>query len=254
MEFPETLTIARRWGSLQSPEVMLTFTPIFRRLRLCFTPEFLRGALPAFCLAAFGCGHGKVHSEQMRVPAPAISSSDLMQVAAGFAELFVHDNCTAQYPPQPDTCLHDRLHEQSFTFGGKPGTVYDVTLRIRGIFEPTTILGGDTPEPRHPYFKAGGTVSTVDWSQWGIEVSEPKQTYWLNHYPSVGHIIYTEDFEATIAVAAGATVVVRVADGNDRQIDNGKTAPDRQQIIPGIVDHPLAGQMLRIDVIRVTTK
>jgi hypothetical protein len=158
---------------------MLTFTLIFGRLQLCFTPEFLRGTLlSALCLAALGCGHGQIHSKQMSVPAPAISSGDLMQVAAGFNELFLHDNCTAQYPPQPDTCLHDRLHEQSFTFGGKPGTVYNVTLRIRGIFEPTTILGGDTPDPAHPYFKAGGTVSTGDWSQWGIEVSEPKQTYW----------------------------------------------------------------------------
>jgi len=132
--------------------------------------------------------------------------------------------------------------------------VYDVTLHIRGIFEPTTILGGETPDAAHPYFKVGGTVSTVDWSQWGIEVSEPKQTYWLNHYPSVGHTIYKEDFETTIAVAGGATVVIRVADGNDRQIDNGKMAPDRQQIIPGVVDHPLDGQMLRIDVVRVRTK
>src|SRR5215831_15934266 len=139
---------------------MLTFTLIMNRLRL-------RAVLPALCLAAFGCGHGKVHSEQVSVPAPAISSGDPMQVAAGFAQFFLHDNCTAQYPPQPDTCLHDRLHQQSFTLGGKPGTVYDVTLRIRGIFEPTTIAGGDTPDPAHPYFKAGGTVSTADWSQWG---------------------------------------------------------------------------------------
>jgi hypothetical protein len=234
---------------------MLTFKTLnFRRLRLCFTPEVFRGAVTVLCLAAFGCGHGKVYFEQMSVPAPATPSDELMQVAAGFAHFFLHDDCTAQYPPQPDTCLHDRLHERSFTFGGKHGTVYDVTLRIRGIFEPTTILGGDTPDPVHPYFKAGGTVSTVDWSQWGIEVSEPKQTYWLNHYPSVGHVIYKEDFEATIAVAAGATVVIRVADGNDRQIDNGKTAPDRQQIIPGVVDHPLPGQMLRIEVVRVKTK
>jgi hypothetical protein len=234
---------------------MLTFKTLnFRRLRLCFTPEVFRGAVTVLCLAVFGCGHGKVYFEQMSVPAPATPSDELMQVAAGFAHFFLHDDCTAQYPPQPDTCLHERLHERSFTFGGKHGTVYDVTLRIRGIFEPTTILGGDTPDPTHPYFKAGGTVSTVDWSQWGIEVSEPKQTYWLNHYPSVGHVIYKEDFEATIAVAAGATVVIRVADGNDRQIDNGKTAPDRQQIIPGVVDHPLPGQMLRIEVVRVKTK
>jgi len=74
------------------------------------------------------------------------------------------------------------------------------------------------------------------------------------YYPSVGHKIYKEDFEETIAVAAGATVVIRVTDGNDRQIDNGATAPDRQQIIPGVVDQPLAGQMLRLDVVRVKAK
>jgi len=178
-------------------------------------------------------------------------TEDSMQAAAAFDRFFLHDNCTAQYPPQPDTCLHDRHHEQSFTFGGKGGMVYDVTLRIRGIFEPTTITGGDTPDPTHPYFKVGGTVSTPDWSRWAIEVSEPKQTYWLNHYPAVGHTIHKEDFEATIAVTAGATVVVQVTDGNDRQIDNGKIAPDRQQIISGVVDRPLPGQMLRIDVVRV---
>jgi len=177
-----------------------------------------------------------------------------MQVAAGFHKFFLHDMCTAQYPPQPDTCLHERLHQRSFTVGGKTGTVYDITLRIRGIFEPTTITGGDTPDPEHPYFKVGGTVSTPDWSHWEIEVSEPKQTHWLNHYPSVGHTIYKEDFEATIAAAAGATVVIRVADGNDRQIDNGKHGPDRQQTIAGVVDSPLPGQMLSLDVIRVRTR
>ena len=132
--------------------------------------------------------------------------------------------------------------------------VYDVTLPIRGIFEPTTITGGGTPDPERPYFKVGGTVSTPDWSHWGIEVSEPKQIYWLNHYPAVGHIIYKEDFEATITEAAGATVTVRVVDGNDREIDNGKNTPDRQQILAGVVDQPLAGQMVRIDVVRVNAR
>jgi hypothetical protein len=182
---------------------------------------------------------------------PQSQADDSMQAAAGFDKFFLHDKCTAQYPPQPDTCLHDRLHEQSFKFGGKSGMVYDVTLHVRGIFEPTTITGGETPEPSHPYFKIGGTVGTPDWSHWEIEVSEPKQTYWLNHYPSVGHTIYKEDFEATIAVAAGATVVVRVTDGNDRQIDNGKTGSDRQQSIAGVADQPLDGQMLRLDLVRV---
>jgi hypothetical protein len=126
---------------------------------------------------------------------------------------------------------------------------------VRGLFEPTTIEGGATPLPKHPYFKTGGTVKAREWSAWHIEVSNPKQTYWLNHYPRVQHIIYNEDFEAKVFVAGGAEVAVRVIDGNDRQIDNsepGKT--DRMQIIKGVVESPLPGQMLRLDVMRLTAR
>ena len=70
-------------------------------------------------------------------------------------------------------------------------------LRVRGLFEPTTISEGETPDPAHPYYQVGGAIRARDWSAWHIEVSEPKQTYWLNHYPRVGHTIHREDFEAT---------------------------------------------------------
>jgi hypothetical protein len=185
----------------------------------------------------------------------ASAQSTDMKAAAGLHELFLHDVCTADYPPQPDTCIHKQLIEKPVTFGGKAGVTYDVRLRIRGIFEPTTITGGETPLPDHPYYQVGGTVRTRDWSAWHIEVSEPKQTYWLNHYPKVGHTIYLEDFEATIPIAGGASVVVRVVDGNDRQIDNAEEGrPDRLRIIKGVVDKPLPGQMLRLDVLGVTLR
>jgi hypothetical protein len=188
-------------------------------------------------------------------PDQTAPASDLKQAAAGFHELFLHDPCTGDYPPQPDTCLHKQLLERSFTFGGKSGVVHDVTLRIRGIFEPTTIEGGETPYADRPYYQVGGTIAAKEWSAWHIEVSNPKQTYWLNHYPRVGHVIYKEDFEATIPVAGGAAVVVRVIDGNDRQIDNSEPGrADRLQIIKGVVDTPLAGQMLRLDVVRVVAR
>ena len=185
----------------------------------------------------------------------ASAQSADMKAAAGLHQLFLHDVCTGDYAPQPDTCLHKQLVEKPVTFGGKPGVVYDVRLRIRGIFEPTTIAGGETPYPDHPYYQVGGTVRARDWSAWHIEVSEPKQTYWLNHYPKVGHVVYLEDFEATIPVAGGASVVVRVVDGNDRQMDNAEEGrPDRLQIIKGVIDKPLGGQMLRLDVLGVTAK
>ena len=101
----------------------------------------------------------------------------------------------------------------------------------------------------------GGTIRARDWSAWHIEVSEPKQIYWLNHYPKVSHTIYNQDFEATIPVASGASVVVRVVDGNDRQMDNNEPGlADRMQLIKGVTDKVLDGQMLRIDVISVKLK
>ena len=182
-------------------------------------------------------------------------ATDLKTVVAGLHGLSLHDQCTGEYAPQPDTCLHQQLLERSVTVAGKPGVVHDVTLRIQGIFEPTIIEGGETPLAAHPYYKVGGTIRARDWSAWHIEVSNPKQTYWLNHYPKVSHTIYKEDFEATIPMAAGASVTVRVMDGNDRQMDNAEQGrPDRLQIIKELSETPLPGQMLRLDVIRVAIR
>ncbi len=206
-------------------------------------------ALTALTAVAIGLPRGSTSAAQTR------SGDDPRSAAAAFDQLLLHDPCTGDYPPQPDTCLHKRVVEKPFTFGGKPGVIHDVRLRIRGLFEPTTIEGGETPSQDHPYFKAGGTISALEWSAWHIEVSNPRQTYWLNHYPKVSHTIYGEDFEATIPVAGGSAVVVRVVDGNDRQIDNGKPGrPDRQQIIKGVVDQPPDGQLLRLDVVAVTVR
>ena len=180
--------------------------------------------------------------------------------AAGFQGLFIHDDCIGENTQQPDTCLHLRSHEKSFIFGGKPGTVYDVTLRVRALVEPTTIEGGEVPDAAHPYFKVGGQDIKPDYSRWHIDVSAPKESYTLNHYPATSHTIYKEDFQATIPVAAGATVLVQTIDSNDREIDNGAAKngtggkPDRQQAIPGVTDAPPAGQVLRLDVVKVKAR
>ena len=61
-----------------------------------------------------------------------------------------------------------------------------------------------------------------------------------------------EGFEVTIPVAGGASVVVRVVDGNDRQMDNDKPGiADRMQLIEGVTEKVLDGQMLRLDVLGV---
>lgn len=228
-------------------EVYLTHGPIWQSLGRMQSHTLGRAAGLIAALAAL-CTLG-VSARQVQAP------SDVKVIARDFHQLFLHDACTGEYPPQPDTCIHKQLLEKPFTFGGKPGAVYDVTLRIRGLFEPTTIADGEVPLADHPYYKVGGTIRARDWSAWHIEVSEPKQTYWLNHYPKVSHTIYNEDFEATIPVAGGASVVVRVVDGNDRQMDNNEPGrPDRMQLIKGVTDRVMDGQMLRLDVLGVRVR
>jgi hypothetical protein len=59
----------------------------------------------------------------------------------------------------------------------------------------------------------------------------------------------------TLPIAAGAEVDVGVLDGNDREIDN--SAPnlaDRQQLIDGVTDTVLDGQVLRVDVLAVAAE
>jgi hypothetical protein len=183
---------------------------------------------------------------------PALAQDD---PAAGFRGLFIHDECTGGNEAQPDTCIHNRVHEKSFTFGGRAGASYDVTLRVRGLFEPTRMEGGAVPDPAKPWFVIGGETKTSDYSQWSIEVSSPAQVYTLNNYPRTSHTIYKEDFQITIPVAAGATVKVRTVDSNDREIDNGAMGkPDRQQVLEGVTPTPLAGQVLRLDVVSVKAR
>lgn len=173
-------------------------------------------------------------------------------LAAGFHEIEIHDECTDD-DPADDVCAHEREHEVMFTFGGQPDTTYAVKLRIRGLFEPTHIKGGATPDSEHPYFKLGGNVTNRDYSQWKIDVTKPSAIYYLNHYPQVGQVIYQQDFEATITVRGGAEVRVGVEDGNERQIDNGYLgSPDRQQTIDGVTNGIPNGQYLRIDVLDVS--
>ncbi len=173
--------------------------------------------------------------------------------ASGFRGLFIHDECTGGNEAQPDTCLHARVHEKSFTFGGKAGTTHDVTLRVRGLFEPTRMEGSTTPDAAKPWFVVGGATHSPDYSQWSIEVSSPAVGLYAQQLsPHLPHHLQERTSRSTIPVAAGARVTVKVIDANDRQIDNGaRGRPDRLQMLDGVTDKPMAGQMLRLDVVSV---
>ena len=155
--------------------------------------------------------------------------------AAALDGLRVDDPCTPNPPTNPmATCLHLTLTGGGFkgskegTMGGTSGTTYDVTLRVRGITEITQVDGGMRADTstfnymgasyRKVPFTVGGSLNRGDYEVWRINVSNPKQTYTLNDYGKVGHFVFKLDYEATIQVAAGATVTLEAVDTNDHLI------------------------------------
>lgn len=185
---------------------------------------------------------------------------DITAYAEGLHELFLDRPCEEGVMlPQPEgaVCTHrNPLYvEEEITFGGEAGTTYSVTLRVRGIWEPTNIDGGEVPDDSIPYMvggdvaPGGGDSAAINYQQFYIEVASPAQKYWLNEHNYVAHEIHKEDYEITIPIEAGATVTVVANDGNDREIANfrGEIFND----LPPYDQMPTPGQFLRLDVVDV---
>jgi len=172
--------------------------------------------------------------------------------------LFIDAPCQEPTPtPLPDeaTCDHPagtQRIEAPTVFGGESSKTYLVTLRVRGIWEPTFIAGGEAPDPELP-FKIGGDVAegnAIDYQQYFITVSNPAETYWLNDYQYTAHDIHKADYEITIPVAGGADVTVVMNDGNEREISN--YPEEIFDDMPPYDQAPTKGQLLQLEVVSVT--
>jgi hypothetical protein len=166
------------------------------------------------------------------------------------------------------TCNHVTLTEdggfsssQQVMIAGTPGTTYDVTLRIRGVVEPTNISAGTRPDTstfeymnaswRAAPYTIGGSVvpEDADYAQWSISVTSPAQQYFLNDYQKVGHYIFELDYEVTIPMDANTMVVLNGTDENEREIVNYEAyAPD------GIAGSMNLGQFVQVNVVAVAPR
>jgi hypothetical protein len=190
------------------------------------------------------------------------ASGDLRAVASGLDALFIDAKCAADTPTplaNGATCLHpaNTQHiERVVTLGGDADKTYVITLRVRGIWEPTKIQGGERPDKAHPFTIGGmlpagtGSSDAVSYQQYSLQVAEPKQVYWLNDHQYLAHAIHKEDYQATIRVRGGAKVTVIMNDGNERQIAN--FTKDYFQGLPPYDTAPSTGQSLRLDVMAVS--
>ncbi|HEY6878616.1 MAG TPA: hypothetical protein VI299_11390 [Polyangiales bacterium] len=185
--------------------------------------------------------------------APDASIED---VAPGLRGLTLVAPCADNTPlplAKGATCAHAGAQKlmQVVELAGDPAHVYELRLRIRGIWEPTSITGGTRPDDKLPLTLGGkvaqGAGDPINYQQWYVRVDKPAQTYWLNDYRYVAHDIHREDYEATVRANGGSTLTIVMNDGNDHQIANW-TRDVFSELDGGA---PSTGQMLRIDVVSV---
>jgi len=135
------------------------------------------------------------------------------------------------------------------TFGGTPGVLYAVTIRVRGVVEPKNFTGG-TVEQDH--FQIGGTPDINNYNFYSLKVSDPAQDYTVNrHEKKVGHFLFAIDYTVTIPIRGGATVTMGAYDDNDISIANHQNI-----VAPGIppAPAPFDGQFFQIDVVAAAPK
>ena len=214
--------------------------------------------------AAGGAGHAGAGGS-----GGVAGSPGLTDVAKALDGVRVDDACAGTaYTSVGAVCTHVMLtssggskYAKSVTIAGVTGTTYDVTLRIRGIVEPTKITGGmpvETTPPstiqymgktwrKTPYTIGGAASASTtdpDYTQWHIGVASPKGDYYLNDYQQTGHYIFKLDYQVTIQMAANTTVTLDGVDRNERQIVNFE-----KYTIDGIAGSVNYGQFIQINVV-----
>jgi len=90
------------------------------------------------------------------------------------------------YEPQSCETLPEVASQQHvLKFGGNPGTVYEVTLRVRGLVEPSSYPGGVVDGS---FVVGGAPVPESHVLTLQLGVAAPKQDYFFNNHACDGRI------------------------------------------------------------------
>jgi len=118
---------------------------------------------------------------------------------------------------------------------------------VRGVVEPKNFTQG---EVKQEHFQIGGSPTKDHYNFYNIQVSDPPATYTVNrHADKVGHFLFALDYQVTIPIKAGSSVMLAAYDSNDIAIAN------HQRItVPEVANIPFDGQFFQIDVVSAVEK
>jgi hypothetical protein len=123
-------------------------------------------------------------------------------------------------------------------------TIYQVVIRIRGVFEVTPYGSGGSGSGD---FYTGGTAANDYSNIYELAVSSPAQHYFVNSANSITSSgVVAADYEAKLPIAGNATVTFTANGQDGMQSENSEDLT-----IPGVVTtpSPYDGQFAQLNVV-----
>jgi hypothetical protein len=132
--------------------------------------------------------------------------------------------CPNQGQPYLTLGMHNR--DEHVKFGGTAGTVYQVTIHVRGIVEPKHYTGGVKDTAHEGFYTGGAPSQSGNYNVYLLKISgQQGQSYFLNALnQQEAHFSYPIDYTVTIPIEGGADMWFLSDDSNCSAIKNCDTS------------------------------
>lgn len=179
--------------------------------------------------------------------------------------------CGAQDPTHPEICaalpagktecpeMPTRGHypvDKRVTFGGRPGVLYDVTIRFQGVVEPKIYTGGTASADG---FRVGGTATATNYNPYTLSFAGPtrpelNQVYHLNDAGAEmeTRVVKPIDYMKKLRVEGGSTVRLLSYDPDCKIVRNCRM-PEATNCMPyQVAGSAYPGQFVQMNLISTT--
>jgi hypothetical protein len=142
------------------------------------------------------------------------------------------------------TCTSASPAPEHAVFHGTPGVTYVATLRIRGVVEEKSYSGGT----QTGHWNEGGSPGAGLWNIYALQVED--DVFYLNAGTGGQLQCVGLDYEATVLVEGGTTLVLSSDDPDDCQVRN-RDWLGTPLVVPDIPPAPdsFDGQFVQIDLV-----
>ncbi len=146
---------------------------------------------------------------------------------------------------------------QVVSFGGMPKTLYRVKLRFRGVVEPKLYANGtaDIAGSNGQFYTGGSPAGNPIYNTYGLTVSDPAQTYYLNSWME-GDFVLALDYQETLLVRAGAVITLygytKLCALSYDCADLSMAPSCTPKLLAGVSHLPDKGQFIQIDVVDIS--